>query len=143
MATKREPILINGRNLGIAMLTMAQLFIGVIHLLFGFWLLSSENSFLHATVVYDIYTLAFGILTLFFGWLIWRGKSSGWIGTLAVSVFVSVADGLTLANLPSIPGIPTFAAPTEIGYSIIVIVYLLQPHVRRKFRVLVKEQQRC
>ena len=115
------------------MLTLAQLLIGVIHVLFGFWLLSSENSFLHATVAYDFYTIAFGTLTLFFGLFIWQGKRSGWIGTIAVSVFVSVADALTLANLPSIPGIPTFAAPTEIGYSLIVIVYLLQPHVKRKF----------
>ena len=133
MTVKREPILVKGRSLGIAVLTAAQLLIGVIHLLLGIWLLSSENSFLHSTVAYDFYTIAFGTLTLFFGWLIWQGKRSGWIGTIAVSVFVSIADALTLANLPSIPGIPTFAAPTEIGYSIIVIVYLLQPHVKRKF----------
>ncbi len=135
MTAKREPILVKGRSLGIAVLTVAQLLIGVIHVLFGFWLLSSENSFLHATIVYDFYTVAFGALVLFFGWFIWQGKLSGWIGTVAVSVFVSVADALALANLPSIPGIPTFAAPTETGYSIIVVVYLLQPHVRKKFRL--------
>ena len=133
MTAKREPILVKGRNLGIAVLTVAQLLIGVIHVLFGFWLLSSENSFLHATVAYDIYTIAFGTLTLFFGWLIWQGKAQVGLAQLLFQFFVSVADALTLANLPSIPGIPTFAAPTEIGYSIIVIVYLLQPHVRRKF----------
>jgi hypothetical protein len=135
MTIKHEPILVKGRSLGIAVLTVAQLLIGVIHLLFGFWLLSSENSLLHATVTYDIYTVAFGALVLFFGWLIWQGKYSGWICTIAVSVFVSVADTLTLANLPSIPGIPTFAAPTEIGYSIIIVIFLLQPNVRRKFGV--------
>ena len=133
MTAKREPILVEGRSLGIAVLTVAQLLIGVIHLLLGIWLLSSENSFLHSAVAYDFYTIAFGTLTLFFGWLIWQGKRSGWIGTIAVSVFVSVADALTVTNLPSIPGIPIFAAPTEIIYSIIVMVYLLQPHVKRKF----------
>jgi hypothetical protein len=133
MTAKHEPILVKGRNLGISILTVVQLLIGAIHLLFGFWLLSSENSFLHATIAYDIYTVAFGALVLVFGYLIWQGKRSGWIGTIAVSIFVSVADALTLANLPSIPGIPPWAAPTEIGYSIIVIVYLLQPHVKRKY----------
>ncbi len=135
MTAKREPILVKGRSLGIIVLTVAQFLIGVIHVLFGFWLLSSENSILHATVAYDFYTEVFGALVLFFGWFVWQGKRSGWIGTIAVSVFVSVADALTLANLPSIPGIPIFAAPTEIGYSIIVVFYLLQSHVRRKFRL--------
>jgi len=133
MNAKREPILVKGRNLGIAILTVAQLLIGIIHLLFGFWLLSSENSFLHATIAYDIYTITFGALVLVFGYLVWQGKRSGWIGTIAVSVFVSIADALTLANLPSIPGIPPFSAPTEIGYSIVVMIYLFQPHVNRKF----------
>ena len=134
MTTKREPILVKGRNLGIAVLTVAQVLIGVIHILFGVWLLSFE-SYLLATVVYDIYTVTFGALVLIFAIFIWNSKYLGFIGTIAVSIFVSVADALTLANLPSIPGIPTFAAPTEIGYSIIVIAYLVQANVRKKFLV--------
>jgi hypothetical protein len=38
-------------------------------------------------------------------------------------------------NLPSIPGIPKFAAATEIAYSLLLILYLLLPHVRKKFGV--------
>ena len=77
--------------------------------------------------------IVFGSLTLVFAVFIWRGKKAGWIGTILVSLFVIVADSLTVLDLPSIPGIPKFPAATEIAYSIIVIVYLLQPHVRKKF----------
>ena len=133
MGVKREPITYKGRSFGIMILTSAQILIGVIHTLFGFVLLASENSFLKATVTYDFYTIAFGLLVLVFAVFIWRGKKIGWLGTIAVSVFVSIADALTLMGLPSIPGIPRFAAPTEIGYSIFVVFYLLLPHVRSKF----------
>ena len=68
-----------------------------------------------------------------FAVFIWQGKKAGWIGTISVSLFVTAADALTVSNLPSIPGIPKFAAPTEIGYSILVIIYLSLPHVKRKF----------
>ena len=129
MGVKREPIIYKGRSIGIVVLTGAQLFIGAIHLLFGFLLLASENSFLKATVAYNVYTIVFGLLVLVFGWFIWQGKKLGWIGTIAVSIFVSVADALAVLNLPSIPGIPKFAAPTEIIYCLVVIFYLLQRSV--------------
>jgi hypothetical protein len=58
------------------------------------------------------------------------GKSWGWFGTFATLLFVAVADVLTLLNLPSIPGIPKFAAVPEIGYSVVIVLYLAQPHVR-------------
>jgi hypothetical protein len=35
--------------------------------------------------------------------------------------------------LPSIPGIPKFAGFTEIAYSILVLGYLLQTRIRRKY----------
>ena len=133
MSAKRESILVSGRSLGIAILVAAQLLIGVIHVLFGFLLLASENSFLHATEAYDFYTIAFGMLTMVFAVLFWQAKKAGWVGTVAVSVFVSAADALVLLGLPSIPGIPIFAAPTEIGYSILVIAYLSSAQSRRKF----------
>ena len=75
--------------------------------------------------------LVFGLLVMVFAGFIWQSKKSGWIGTIVVSLFVTAADALTVANLPSIPGIPKFAAPTEIGYSIVVIIYLSVPHVRK------------
>jgi hypothetical protein len=133
MGVKREPITYKGRSLGIILLTGAQILIGVIHTIFGFLLLASENSFLKATVAYDFYTIVFGLLVLFFALFIWRGKKIGWSGTIIISFFVSVADVLTLIGLPSIPGIPKFAAPTEIAYSVFVVSYLLLPHVKSKF----------
>jgi len=133
MSGKPGPIFYKGRSLGILVLTAAQLLVGSIHVFFGFLLLASEVSLLKATMAYDVYTIAFGLLTFVFGVFIWQGKKSGWIGTIAVSVFVSVADALTVLNLPSIPGIPKFAAPTEIIYSIIVMIYLLQHNIRKKY----------
>jgi hypothetical protein len=133
MGVKREPITYKGRSFGIMILTSAQILIGVIHTVFGFLLLGSENSFLKATVAYDFYTIAFGLLVLVFAVFIWLGKKIGWLGTIVISVFVSVADVLTLIGLPSIPGIPKFDAPTEIAYSVFVVFYLSLPHVKKKF----------
>ena len=41
------------------------------------------------------------------------GKTWGWIGTVATSAFVTIADILTLLNLPRISGIQKFAAGTR------------------------------
>ncbi len=115
-----------GRSIGIVALTGAQLLIGAIHVFFGLLLLAYENiAVLQATVTYDIYTIVFGVLTVLFAVFIWRSKRLGWIGTIAVSVFVILADSLTLLNLPSIPGIPKFAGATEIAYSVVIVAYLL------------------
>jgi hypothetical protein len=123
-----------GRSLGIAILIGLQVLIGAIHIFSGALLLVFENfSALPPTSAYDIYTIVFGSLTLVFAVYIWRGKKIGWIGTILVSLFVIAADSLTVLDLPSVPGIPKFPAATEIAYSLIVIVYLLQPHVRKKF----------
>jgi hypothetical protein len=70
-----------------------------------------------------------------FASLLWLQSRWGWVGTVAVSVFVIAADSLTLLNLPSIPGIPKFAGFGEITYSIIVIVYLLQAHIKIAYRI--------
>ena len=68
------------------MLTVAQIFIGAIHVFFGFLLLAFENlSFIQATIVYDVYTIIFGVLTVVFAVFIWQGKKAGWIGTIAIS----------------------------------------------------------
>lgn len=133
MINKRSPISYKGRSLGIVILTAAQLFIGVIHVLFGFLLLASEVSIMQSTVSYDVYTLVFGMLVIVFGWYIWQGKNIGWIGTVTVSLFVIVADTLTILNLPSIPGIPKSAALTEIAYSFAVLFYLFQNDIRKKY----------
>jgi hypothetical protein len=133
MSSKRIPISYKGRSIGILVFTVAQLFIGVIHVFFGALLLAFGSSILKATEAYDVYTLVFGLSVMIFAVFIWQGKKEGWIGTIAVSLFITAADTLKVSNLPSIPGIPSFAPPIEIGYSIIVIIYLSLPHVRRKF----------
>jgi hypothetical protein len=134
MSKKPPTIIYKGRSLGIVILTVAQLFIGAIHVFFGFLLLAFENlSFIQTTIVYDFYTIIFSVLTIVFAVFIWQGKKLGWLGTVAVSLFVIAADSLTLLNLPSIPGIPKLAGFGEITYSVLVLGYLLQAGVRRKY----------
>jgi len=73
------------------------------------------------------------VLTVVFAVFIWQGKKAGWVGTIAVSLFVIVADSLTLLDLPSIPGIPKFAGFGEITYSILIMIYLCTRQVRAKY----------
>jgi hypothetical protein len=79
-----------------------------------------------------VYTFVFGLLALVFAVFVWRQKKLGWAGTIVVSLFVIAADGLTLLNLPSIPGIPKGPSLTEIAYSVVVVLYLCTD-VRKKF----------
>lgn len=127
-----------GRTIGIVVLTASQYTIGIIHVFFGVWLLFAESPFIispQSSLIYSLYTLAFGLLTLLFAFGIWLGNRWGWHGTVTVSIFVTVADGLTLLNLPSIPGIPKFAGAAEIIYSLAVCLYMFQKHVRAKYKV--------
>ncbi len=141
MSKKPPTIIYRGRNIGIVIVTVAQLIIGGIHAFFGLLLLAYENySSIYTTTAYDIYTFVFGLLTLFLSVLIWRKNKAGWIGTVAISFFVIAADSLTLLNLPSIPGIPKFPAITEIGYSLLVVFYLLQGGIRKKYLVSSREK---
>jgi hypothetical protein len=133
MTGKREPITYKGRSIGIIVFTSLQLLIGAIHALSGILLIASGESVWQATEAYNVYTTVFGLLVMVFAVFVWQGKKEGWIGTIAVSVFITIADLCRVLNLPSIPGIPSFAPPVEIAYSIIVIIYLSLPHVRRKF----------
>jgi uncharacterized membrane protein (DUF2068 family) len=134
VSVKGPPATIRGRSIDVAILVCLQLLIGVIHAFFGALLLAYENfAFLPTTAIYDVYTVAYGVLTLVFAVYLWQGKRTGWIGTVAVSLFVIAADSLTVLNLPSVPGIPKSAAPLEITYSVIVVGYLLQSGVRKKF----------
>jgi hypothetical protein len=132
--TKQPIPTYRGRSLGIVALTAAQLLIGAIHVFFGLLFLAFENlSFLQNTIIYDVYTIVFGVLTVVFAVFIWQGKKAGWVGTTAVSLFVIVADSLTLLDLPSIPGIPKFAGFGEITYSVLIIIYLCTKQVREKY----------
>jgi hypothetical protein len=138
-----SPFEYKGRTLGIVALVAVQVLIGFVHVVFGFWLLVASwaaplvgvvGSF-SAGDIYSIYTIIFGFLTLLFAVPLWLQKRWGWVGTFAVLIFVVAADSLTLLDLPSIPGIPKFAGFGEITYSILVIAYLLQAHIRAKYKI--------
>ena len=138
MNNNRNLPTIKGRTLGTFTFTIVQFLIGSVHVFFGLWLITATTNFagfLQTTQIYNLYTLIFGLLVIFFTYGIWMEKSWGWIGTIITSLFVVVVDGLTLLNLPSIPGIPKFAAGTEIIYSILVSLYLSQRHVRTKYKI--------
>ena len=79
---------------------------------------------------YSVYTTVFGLISLLFAFGFWMGKNWGWFGTVITLLFVTFAGALTLLDLPSIPGIPKFAAVSEIAYSVILLLYLFQPHIR-------------
>jgi uncharacterized membrane protein (DUF2068 family) len=130
----QHPPTFRGRTLGITTLTVLQLFIGAIHVFFGFWLLTASNPFSTASssTAYSFYTVAFGFLAAIFAFGIWSQKKWGTYATILLSLFVIVVDSLTVLNLPSIPGIPKFAAGTEIGYSLIVTLYIVQTNIRKK-----------
>jgi hypothetical protein len=140
---QRVPIVYKGRSLGTLLVVGLQVLVGVIHVFFGFWMLTASHSEslsffgneLFASDVYSVYTITFSVLTLVFAYAFWLGKRVGWLGTVAVAVFVIVADSLTLLDLPSVPGIPKFAGLGEITYSFVLVFYLLQNHVRAKFGV--------
>ena len=141
MKTTHPPTEYKGRSLGIVFLIGAQVLVGFIHVVFGFWLLSAPRFEPSAGIlgsssipdIYSIYTIVFGCLALLFAGLLWLQKCAGWVGTFAVLSFVIVADLLTLLDLPSIPGIPKSACYGEITYSVIIIFYLLKESVRTKY----------
>ena len=132
-----------GRTIGIVALVAAQVLIGFVHVVFGFWLLVASRAaplvgvvgLSSASDIYSIYTVTFGLLTLLFAVPLWLQNRWGWVGTFAVLAFIIAADSLILLDLPSIPGIPKFAGFGEITYSILVIAYLLQAHIRAKYKI--------
>jgi hypothetical protein len=137
MKTTHPPTDYKGRSLGIVFLIGAQVLVGFIHVVFGFWLLSAPRfEPLTGPDIYSIYTIVFGFLALLFAALLWLQKRAGWVGTFVVLSFVIVADLLTLLDLPSIPGIPKFAGYGEITYSVIIILYLLKTSVRTKYAII-------
>jgi len=129
---------IRGRTVGTFFLALVQFLIGGIHVFFGLWLISATATitFLEQTTqIYNFYTLTFGLLVILFTYGIWLGRSWGWIGTVAVSLFVTVVDALALLDLPSVPGIPKFAAGSEIVYSLLVLFYLSRRYVRARYKL--------
>jgi hypothetical protein len=141
MNPPRALITYRGRSLGILMVVCFQVLVGVIHVFFGFWMLLTSrteqitpfSNRLFASDVYSVYTILFSVLTLAFTYALWRQKQVGWVGTVSITIFIIIADSLTLLDLPSVPGIPKFAGYGEITYSILLLTYLLQTHVRTKY----------
>ena len=138
-----------GRFLGIAILVGIQVINGLIHTFSGLVLVldilirmaSSSN----APFIFGVYNLIYGLLTVFFIYLLWKGRRLGWIGTVAVSLFVIIEDTLTVLNLLNFPAILKTAAFGEIPYStcmharalmhLLITIYLLQNHVRSKYEI--------
>ena len=126
-----------GRFLGIGFLTAIQVINGLIHTFFGLVLvLGTDISVAESSnvpSVFSFYTLIYGLLTLIFSYLLWKGKRLGWLGTVAVAVFVILADTLTVVDLLTFFGIIKTAAIVEIPYSLVTVLYFLQIHVRQKY----------
>ena len=138
MKRSKKVVTYRGRFLGIAVLVVVQFIIGIIHVFFGFAMLSGNFSvaaFSITPLVYSIYTLAYGALTLLFTYLVWADKRLGWIGTIVISLFVILADILTVLDLLGFLGIPKAAAIGEVPFSILVLGYILQNHVRSRFSI--------
>lgn len=138
MKKPSNEISIKGRSFGIFLLTIIQLINGIIHSYYGLAMISGDYSaeaFSLLPMVYSVYTLAYGLLNLIFIYLFWLGKRSGWIGTIIVSLFVIIVDVLAVFNLMNFLGIPSYSMAIlgEILYSTLLVVYLLQFHVRLKY----------
>jgi hypothetical protein len=138
---KRHERVVNfgGCFLGIGVLVTIQIINGLIHTFFGLVLVLvtyiSMASLSFASSVFSFYTLLYGILTLIFTCLLWKGKRLGWIGTVAVALFVILADSLTVFDLLTFMGIIKTAAILEIPYSLATVVYLIQNQVRTKYNI--------
>ncbi len=87
---------------------------------------------LEINVVYSVYTIAFGFAASILAFGIWLGKNWGSLGTIALLLFVIGVDVLAVLDLPTIPGVPKFAAGAEILYSALVSFYLLKLRMKPK-----------
>src|SRR3972149_12259263 len=100
MNNAHPPVEYKGRSLSIVFLIAAQVLVGFIHVVFGFWLLtatwipSSVGIFGSSSApdIYSVYTIVFGFLTLLFALLFWVQKRGGWVGTFGQLGLVVVVD---------------------------------------------------
>ena len=134
-----ENIKVKGRFLGIFILVILQALVGVIHIFFGsvlllgsYVLVASSST---APLIYSFYTLVYGLITIVFSYLFWIEKRSGWFGTAAISLFVIVVDIFALLDFFNVLGIPKTAGFGEIPYSLFVLFYLFENHIRLKYRI--------
>ena len=139
MKRPSKVITFRGRFLGIGVLVVIQCINGIFHTFYGVASLLGEYiPFATSStelLIYNYYTLAYGILTVFFIYLFWKGKRSGWIGTVAVALFVTIVYTLILFEFLYVPGIAKTAAIVGIPFNVLVLVYLLQNHIRSKYGI--------
>jgi hypothetical protein len=123
------PLAFKGKYLGVLVLTILQLLNGLIHAVIGgaFIVLGI------GVMSYNVYTMFYGVFNLIFLYGLWTGKKSGWIGTILISFFVIIIDVCVTLNIQLIPGVPKNAAIGEIIISLAILVYLLQPKIRKLF----------
>ncbi len=123
------PLSFKGKYVGVLILVVFQVFVGSIHVVFGLILAGSYTGL----VAYGAYTFLYGIIAAASVYGLYMGKRWGWLGTIVISLIVIIIDVFTVLDLPIIPGVPKFAATGEIPYSIVVIIYLIQPKITKIF----------
>ena len=104
----KTDVTFKNRYLGVVFLVVVQAIVGVIHLFFGLVMISGIFSFnMYPTLMsYSIYTLIYGFLTILFTIWLWKQKRLGWIGTVAIALFVITVDSLAVFNVTNFLGIP-------------------------------------
>jgi hypothetical protein len=119
---------------------------GVIHVVAGIFLLlvpyvlSSVFTVTEITPIFGVYTFLYGLLTLIFACGLWTGNRWGWIGTTILCIIVIIEASSTLL-LTLIQGVPIHVTSFNIAQSriiditltFIVLLYLIQPQIKRSF----------
>ena len=126
----KYPVSFKGKYPGIFVLTIVQFLGGAIHTIIGLGLIYAESG----ELIYNVYTLLYGLFIIFLAYGLWVGKKSGWLGTIIMSFFVIVIDVATVLNVQLIAGVPKGAAIGEIFISIIFLVYLFTPKIVGMFK---------
>ena len=126
----KYPESFKGMYPGVFVLDILHFLNGTIHAVIGLALVFAASG----ELVYNVYTLFYGLFNLFFAYGLWSGKKSGWLGTIIVSLFVIVVDVCAVLDITLIAGVPKTAAFGEIVYSLIVVAYLIQPKIVQVFK---------
>jgi len=139
MKKSKNDVTFRGRYLGILVLVIVLSIVGFVHVFFGLALISGNLHFgsYSTALIYSVYTFVYGFLAVFFSYLLWKEKRTGWIGTVSILIFVIVVDALAVYNLSNILNVPApnFAAIGEIPFSILILAYLFQDHIRSKYDI--------
>ena len=132
------PSTYQGRMLGIVILVAIQAVVGIAHAFLGAFLVLAGPSSMplfstDPSGIYGIYTFIYGLLIAIFAYEFWMGNRWGLIGTVVVSADATAVYILSLLNLPLIGGASTFGAVGGTIYSLVILLYILQPNARHAF----------